>query len=159
MAEDAMNRDGSAPTSTTVDITVKIEQMQQENADVFAVPPYFVYMSRAFATLEGIGLSSDPDYSILQECYPYLAKRLLSDDSPRARGALRTLLYGKSDDLDLTKLQELTTGFESYTTSTSSVQSSRGESNEGRAAALEQLTNVLLSEDKNYVQDLLLREA
>ena len=159
MAEDAMNRDGSAPTSTTVDVTVKIEQMQQENADVFAVPPYFVYMSRAFATLEGIGLSSDPDYSILQECYPYLAKRLLSDDSPRARGALRTLLYGKSDDLDLTKLQELTTGFESYTTSTSSVQSSRGESNEGRAAALEQLTNVLLSEDKNYVQDLLLREA
>jgi len=25
-------------------------------------------MSRAFATLEGIGLSSDPNYAILQEC-------------------------------------------------------------------------------------------
>ena len=30
--------------------------MQQQNADVFAIPDYFVYMSRAFATLEGIGL-------------------------------------------------------------------------------------------------------
>lgn len=159
MAEDAMKRDGSAPTSTTADVSMKIEQMQQENADVFAVPPYFVYMSRAFATLEGIGLSSDPNYSILQECYPYLAKRLLSDDSPRARGALRTLLYGKGDELNLTKLQELTTGLESYTTSTSSVQASRGESDEGRNVALEQLTNVVLSEDQNYVQDLLLREA
>jgi len=28
----------------------------QENGDVFAIPDYFVYMSRAFSTLEGIGL-------------------------------------------------------------------------------------------------------
>ena len=75
---------------------MKIEEMQQQNADVFAIPDYFLYMSRAFATLEGIGLSSDGNYSILKECFPYLAKRLLSDDSPRARGALRTLLYGGS---------------------------------------------------------------
>ncbi|EOD32133.1 hypothetical protein EMIHUDRAFT_63514, partial [Emiliania huxleyi CCMP1516] len=68
--------------------------LQSENADVFAIPDYFVYMSRAFSTLEGIGLSSDSNYAILKECFPYLAKRLLSDDSPRARGALRTLLYG-----------------------------------------------------------------
>lgn len=158
MAEDAMSR-GDSPTSTTVDLTMKIEQMQNENADVFAIPDYFVYMSRAFSTLEGIGLSSDSNYSILQECYPYLAKRLISDDSPRARGALRTLLYGKGDDLDLSKLQELTNGFESYTSSTSSVESSRGVSDEGRNAAIEQLANVVLSEDSNYVQELLLRES
>jgi hypothetical protein len=35
----------------------------------------------------------------LGECFPYLAKRLLSDDSPRARGALRTLLYGGGDEV------------------------------------------------------------
>lgn len=158
MAEDAASRSGENPLSTTADVTMKIEQMQQQNANVFAIPDYFVYMSRAFSTLEGIGLSSDPNYSILQECYPYLAKRLLSDDSARARGALRTLLYGKGDELDFTKLQELSSGFESYTTSTLSVESGRGESNEGRSAALEQLANVVLSEDSNYVQDLLIRE-
>jgi len=169
VAKDAMSRgddgaiviaEGNAqtPTSTTADVTMKIEQMQQENADVFAIPDYFVYMSRAFSTLEGIGLSSNSNYSILKECYPYLAKRLLSDDSPRARGALRTLLYGKGDELDLSKLQDLSSGLESYTTSTASVESSRGESDEGRNAALEQLASVVLSEESNYVQELLMRE-
>ena len=188
-AQDALSRqkgknnssDGNGATtstSTTADVTMKIEQLQQQNSDVFAIPDYFVYMSRAFSTLEGIGLSSNSNYSILKECYPYLAKRLLSDDSPRARGALRTLLYGtsnsnsnsnsSSDDhddnpstaltLDLTKFQELSDGFESYTMSTSSVASSKGESMEGRELALEQLANVVLSEDRNFVQDLLLRE-
>ena len=160
MAKDAMSRSGNAetPTSTTADVTMKIEEMQQQNADVFAIPDYFIYMSRAFSTLEGIGLSSDSNYSILKECYPYLAKRLLSDDSPRARGALRTLLYGKGEELDLSKLQDLSSGLESYTTSTASVESSRGESDEGRDAALEQLASVVLSEESNYVQELLMRE-
>ena len=40
--------------------------MQQENSNVFAIPEYFVYMSRAFSTLEGIGLSSDANYAILK---------------------------------------------------------------------------------------------
>jgi hypothetical protein len=53
-------------------------------------------VSRAFSTLEGIGLSINEDYSILQECYPYLAKRLLTDNSPRARAALQAMLYGPS---------------------------------------------------------------
>jgi hypothetical protein len=164
MAEDAISRDGNqasaSSTSTTADVKMKIEQMQEQNADVFAIPDYFVYMSRAFSTLEGIGLSSDPNYSILQECYPYLAKRLLTDDSPRARGALKMLIYGKNgNELDLSKIEELSKGFESYTSSTSSVESGRGRSNEGRSATIEQLTNILLSEDGNFVQDLLLHES
>jgi len=160
MAEDALSRsnDNTTPTSTTMDVTMKIEQMQEQNSDVFAIPDYFVYMSRAFSALEGIGLSSDSNYSILKECYPYLAKRLLSDDSPRARGALRTLLYGKGDELDLSQLQELSIGLESYTTSTLNVESSKGESDEGRNAAYEQVADVVLSEEGNYVQELLIRE-
>jgi len=164
MAQDALSRSSNTPTSTTMDVTIKIEEMQQQNANVFAIPDYFVYMSRAFSTLEGIGLSSDPNYSILKECYPYLAKRLLSDDSPRARGALRTLLYGSKDgtELNLGKFQELSEGFESYTASTSSVETSRRrvdeDDKEDSFSFSEQLANVLLSEDANYVQELLLRE-
>ena len=161
MAEDALSRSESdnPQSSTTMDLTTKIEQLQEANSDVFAIPDYFVYMSRAFATLEGIGLTSDSNYSITKECFPYLAKRLISDDSPRARGALKMLLYGRKNVLDLTKLQEITYGFESYTTSTSSVESGRGMSNEGRNTAIEQIANVLLDEDSNYVQELLLRES
>jgi predicted unusual protein kinase regulating ubiquinone biosynthesis (AarF/ABC1/UbiB family) len=158
MAEDSMSR-SDATTSTTVDVTTKIEQMRQQNTDVFSIPDYFVYMSRAFATLEGIGLSSNSNYSILKECYPYISKRLLTDDSPRARKALRMLIYGKDGtELDLSKLQDLSTGLESYTTSTSSIESGRGQNDEGRNAAIEQVANVVLSEDTNYVQELLMRE-
>ena len=57
----------------------------------------------------------------------------------RARGALRTLLYGTGDELDLSKLQEVTRGLESYTVSTASVASSTGASDEGRNAAASQL--------------------
>merc|ERR1740130_478846 len=161
MAEDAMTRGGDdeVVSSTTADITGKIEEMQKQNANVFAIPDYFVYMTRAFATLEGIGLSADADYAILQECFPSLAKRLLSDDSPRARGALRTLLYGQGEELNLDQLQKVTQGLESYTTSTASVATSTGESDAGRTAALEQIAAVLLAEDGNYVQSLVLREA
>jgi hypothetical protein len=49
---------------------------------------------RAFSVIEGIALGVDPDYAIVLECMPYIARRLLSDDSPRARAVLRQLLYG-----------------------------------------------------------------
>lgn len=53
----------------------------------------------------------------------------------------------------------MTAGLESYTTSTASVESSQGVSDVGRSRTAEQLTAVLLSEEGNYVQSLLLREA
>ena len=31
---------------------------------------------------------SGPDFSLLTACYPYLARRLLTDDNPRAQEAL-----------------------------------------------------------------------
>mmetsp|Transcript_3419 Transcript_3419/g.5268 ORF Transcript_3419/g.5268 Transcript_3419/m.5268 type:complete len:839 (-) Transcript_3419:43-2559(-) len=166
MAKDAMARENGnnmkveeGGGSTAVDLTKKIESIQQQNSNVFAIPDYFVYMSRAFATLEGIGLSVDSRYTILKECFPYLAKRLLSDDSPRARGALKTLLYGNGDELNLSKLKDVTEGLESYTTSTTSVESSQGISAEGKNMAGEQIASVILSKEKNYVQSILLREA
>ncbi|KAH8074613.1 hypothetical protein JL721_2180 [Aureococcus anophagefferens] len=155
-AEDAMGR----TSSTTADITSKIEELQQQNANVFAIPEYFLYMSRAFATLEGIGLSSDENYAILKECFPYLAKRLLSDDSPRARGALRTLLYGADGtELKLDKLRDVATGLQTYSSSTVSVASGRGESDAGLAAARDQIVDVVFGEKGSFVQDLILREA
>jgi hypothetical protein len=34
----------------------------------------------------------DPGYSIVNECFPYLARRLLTEDSPRMHKMLRTFL-------------------------------------------------------------------
>ena len=49
-----------------------IDELRQLSADagsaIFQIPPYFAYIAKAFATLEGIGLSVDPQYSILNVC-------------------------------------------------------------------------------------------
>ena len=69
-----------------------MEEMSRRNRELFQLPPYMLYVARAFSTLEGIGLGVDEDYSIVQECYPYLARRLFTDRAPRAKTALRAML-------------------------------------------------------------------
>ena len=59
-------------------VTNVMEEMSRRNRELFALPPYVLYVARAFSTLEGIGLSIDEDYAIVQECYPYLAGRLFT---------------------------------------------------------------------------------
>ena len=80
-----------------LDVQNVMERMQQRNRELFKVPPYILYVARAFSTLEGIGLSANEDYSIVSEAFPYLSKRLLTDSSPRAEAALRSMVYGSSD--------------------------------------------------------------
>ena len=62
----------------------------------FEVPAYFALILRAFSVIEGIALRVDPQYAIVKECFPYLSRRLLIDNHPRTRTALRQLLYGVS---------------------------------------------------------------
>merc|ERR1740130_655254 len=69
-----------------------MEEMSRRNRELFQLPPYMLYVARAFSTLEGIGLGVDEDYSIVQECYPYLARRLFTDRAPRAKTALGAML-------------------------------------------------------------------
>eukprot|EP00899_Mesostigma_viride_P004963 jgi/Mesvir1/14468/Mv05177-RA.1 len=71
------------------------------------LPGWYTIVLRAFGTLEGIGLAQDPNYSITYETFPYMAKRLLTDDHPRVRAALRYALYKDGDQLDVDRLEEL----------------------------------------------------
>lgn len=71
------------------------------------MPPYFALILRTFSVIEGIALQSDPDYSIVRECFPYLSRRLLTDDNPRVRAALRQLLFAGGDHVSLERLERL----------------------------------------------------
>ena len=42
-----------------------MEEVSRRNRELFALPPYVLYVARAFSTLEGIGLSANEDYSIV----------------------------------------------------------------------------------------------
>ena len=49
----------------------------------------------------------NPEFAIIYEAFPYLSKRLLTDDAPRLRAALRYMVYGKGNTFDVDRLIEL----------------------------------------------------
>jgi predicted unusual protein kinase regulating ubiquinone biosynthesis (AarF/ABC1/UbiB family) len=59
----------------------------------FRVPPYYALIIRSLVTLEGIAIYIDPNFKVLSEAYPYVAKRLLTDPADELRTSLKELLF------------------------------------------------------------------
>ncbi|MEH1867639.1 MAG: AarF/ABC1/UbiB kinase family protein [Nostoc sp.] len=59
----------------------------------FRVPPYYALIIRSLVTLEGIAIFIDPTFKVLSEAYPYVSKRLLTDQAPQLRASLQDLLF------------------------------------------------------------------
>lgn len=59
----------------------------------FRVPAYYALIIRSMVTLEGIAINIDPNFKVLSKAYPYVAKRLLTDQSPELRASLKDLLF------------------------------------------------------------------
>ena len=97
------------------------------------MPSYFALILRAFSVIEGIALRVDPKYAIVQECFPYISRRLLADNDPRIQVALKGVLYGGKQRIDVQRLQRLADGFAQFSV-------------EGLAAdsALEEATNAMV---------------
>eukprot|EP00286_Rhodomonas_abbreviata_P019417 CAMPEP_0181298536 /NCGR_PEP_ID=MMETSP1101-20121128/5836_1 /TAXON_ID=46948 /ORGANISM="Rhodomonas abbreviata, Strain Caron Lab Isolate" /LENGTH=964 /DNA_ID=CAMNT_0023403567 /DNA_START=29 /DNA_END=2920 /DNA_ORIENTATION=+ len=151
-----MNKQDIETRVNVGDVAKKMEEMERDQ-NAFQIPPWMAYILRTFTVLEGVGLAQDEDYSITQECYPYLARRLFTDNSPRAQLALRQMLYGAGgqgqERLNVERLQELTEGFQTYTVSTSSTSNSVG-----MEVAADQAVELLLSPEGNFIQQVILEE-
>ncbi|GIL68594.1 hypothetical protein Vafri_21849 [Volvox africanus] len=80
----------------------------------FRIPPYFALIIRAIGVLEGIALVGNPDFALVDEAYPYIAKRLLTDDSPRLMAALRYMVYGRDGVFDADRLIDLLGALEQF---------------------------------------------
>jgi len=108
------------------DVPALFDELRSLSADaggsIFQIPPYFAYIAKAFATLEGIGLSADPTYSIINETLPYIAQRIVTDPSPRTAGALGTFVFGDAKEdaaarvLDAERVGSLLDGVRRYST-------------------------------------------
>lgn len=134
--------DARKKESAVSGITMEVEELQKRNRDAFSIPEWFLYTSRAFLTLEGICLQADEDYSIIKSCFPYVARRLLNDGSPRAQTALKDLIYGAGDSIDVERLTDLAGGFSTYTT-TQKVINSRNTNGNGAHNTNESNTNTV----------------
>lgn len=72
-------------------ITDQLSELMYEYP--FRVPAYYALIIRSLVTLEGIAINVDPEFKVLSQAYPYIAKRLLTDPSSELRTSLRDLLF------------------------------------------------------------------
>ncbi|KAI5068073.1 hypothetical protein GOP47_0016418 [Adiantum capillus-veneris] len=140
-----------------------IEDLSAMSRDyVFVIPPYFALILRTFSVLEGIGLAADPDYAIVQDCYPYLCKRLITDDSPRTRAALKYFVYAGKEQLDVTRAESLITGFQTFQSLTTLNTSKSGDKSRSAQPSVDlaakQVLALVFSPNGSYLQELLLTE-
>ena len=59
----------------------------------FRVPAKFALIIRSLITQEGLALTMNPDFKIVEVAYPYVAQRLLTGESPQLRRRLIELLF------------------------------------------------------------------
>ncbi|KAL3162499.1 hypothetical protein ABBQ32_010159 [Trebouxia sp. C0010 RCD-2024] len=94
----------------------------------FKIPPYFALIIRAISVLEGIALVGNPEFAIVDEAYPFVAKMLLTDETPRLRAALKYMVYGKDSVFDADRLIDLLAAFEDFSVA---AKSARGDMDVG----------------------------
>jgi len=80
----------------------------------FRIPPYFALVIRAISVLEGIALVGNPNFAIIDEAYPYIARRLMTDRSPRLQAALKYMIYGKNGVFDAENAIDLLQALEKF---------------------------------------------
>jgi predicted unusual protein kinase regulating ubiquinone biosynthesis (AarF/ABC1/UbiB family) len=59
----------------------------------FRIPAKFALIIRSLVTQEGVALCLNPDFKIVEISYPYIAKRLLTEESPEFRRRLIEVLF------------------------------------------------------------------
>mmetsp|Transcript_2341 Transcript_2341/g.5761 ORF Transcript_2341/g.5761 Transcript_2341/m.5761 type:complete len:824 (-) Transcript_2341:82-2553(-) len=121
----------------------------------FKIPPYFALVIRAIGVLEGIALVGNPNFAIIDEAYPYIARRLMTDDSPRLKAALRYMVYGREGSFDAEKLIDLLQALEKFTAvkdegdgSAFKVDGVRGSKNVGTAGDFSGTQQVAVAEEE-----------
>ncbi|MEN9208506.1 MAG: AarF/ABC1/UbiB kinase family protein [Gloeomargarita sp. GMQP_bins_14] len=59
----------------------------------FRVPAHFALIIRSLVTQEGIAMTLDPNFRIVDAAYPYVAQRLLTGETPAFRRRLMEVLF------------------------------------------------------------------
>ncbi|EXB57414.1 putative aarF domain-containing protein kinase [Morus notabilis] len=121
----------------------------------FRIPSYFSLVIRSLAVLEGIAISFNPDYKVLGSTYPWIARKVLTDSSPKLKSSLQSLLY-EEGVFRIDRLESLLTESLRARTEKALVQK-QGEAANSRAV-IKQVLSLMLTEKGAFVRDILLQE-
>ncbi|MDC2974788.1 AarF/UbiB family protein [Prochlorococcus sp. AH-736-K09] len=73
----------------------------------FRVPSRFALIIRAVVSQEGLALRLDPEFKILNIAYPYIAKKLLTDNSDEILEILLEVLFDNEGRIQIEKVESL----------------------------------------------------
>ena len=73
----------------------------------FRVPSRFALIIRAVVSQEGLALRLDPEFKILKIAYPYIAKKLLTDNSEEIIEILLEVVFDNEGRIQIDKLESL----------------------------------------------------
>jgi predicted unusual protein kinase regulating ubiquinone biosynthesis (AarF/ABC1/UbiB family) len=160
------------------DVLVQIQDLASTRGNLFQIPPYFAYIAKSFSVLEGIGLSNDSKYSIINECLPYISNRLLTDQD-KMGNALNSFIFGPGKDdldtrlIDINRIEQLVTGFGNFTASSASgslstpttATSGVGDNSTTTSTSIgmlerqaDQVLDIILTEDETPLQQILIEQ-
>ncbi|XVF29905.1 hypothetical protein REPUB_Repub16aG0010700 [Reevesia pubescens] len=120
----------------------------------FRIPSYFSLVIRSLAVLEGIAISSDPNYKVLGSTYPWIAKKVLTDSSPQLKSSLQALLY-KDGVFRIDRLESLLTESLRARTEKALVKTQR-EANS--RVVYKEILSFTLTEKGTFVREILIEE-
>ncbi|MBD73876.1 MAG: hypothetical protein CMM96_00045 [Rickettsiales bacterium] len=73
----------------------------------FRVPSRFALIIRAVVSQEGLALRLDPEFKILKIAYPYIAKKLLTDNSDEILEILLEVVFDANGKIQVEKVESL----------------------------------------------------
>lgn len=64
----------------------------------FRMPPYFTLVLRSLASLEGLAVAADPNFKTFEAAYPYVVRKLLTENSAETRKILHLVVLNKQKE-------------------------------------------------------------
>ncbi|KAF5790194.1 putative ABC-type Cd(2+) transporter [Helianthus annuus] len=70
----------------------------------FRMPPYYTLLLRSLASFEGLAMAGDPNFNTFEDSYPYVVRKLLTDNSPDTRKILHAVVLNKRKEVQWKKV-------------------------------------------------------
>ncbi|XP_027367938.1 uncharacterized protein LOC113873812 [Abrus precatorius] len=70
----------------------------------FRMPPYYTLVLRSLASLEGLAIAADRNFKTFEAAYPYVVRKLLTENSAATRNILHSVLLNRKKEFQWQRL-------------------------------------------------------
>ncbi|KAG4397781.1 hypothetical protein GLYMA_10G212000v4 [Glycine max] len=70
----------------------------------FRMPPYYTLVLRSLASLEGLAIAADTNFKTFEAAYPYVVRKLLTENSAATRNILHSVLLNQRKEFQWQRL-------------------------------------------------------